>query len=126
VASAEDIADRVADEIARWLDTRSTQIADAVMQSAYRPRVVEPTRAKAAAYFRRFLVNPDGTLNVAGRDFVINGGVNPLTGEQQKGYGAQGYEDIATSVAQAIEAERDQTFAAARAEAMAGLEGVTA
>lgn len=123
---ANDVADRVAQEIADWLDLRSTQVAGAIMESVYRPRVVEPTRAKAAAYFRRFLVNPDGTLNVAGRDFVINGGVNPLTGEQQTGYGAQGYEDIATSVARAIEAERDQTFAAARAEAMAGLEGVTA
>ena len=96
MASAEDIADRVADEIARWLELRSTQIADEILQSSYRPRVVEPTTAETVAYFRPLLVNPDNTLNEAGKAQVISQ------------YGAQGYRDLARAVAKAMRAEQEQ------------------
>jgi hypothetical protein len=112
---ASDVADRVAQEIADWLDLRSTQVAGAILESVYRPRVVEPTRAKAAEYYARVLLNPDGSLNEAGKQQII----------QQTG--AQGYEAVAKTVAAWLTDQRDEAFAAARAEAVAGIngEGVT-
>lgn len=94
-----DIADRVAAEIAAWLDTRAQQISDAVLESVYRPQVVEPTTAARVAFFRGLLVNPDGTLNEAGKQRVI----------QQ--YGALGYRDVARSVARAVRDEKDAILA---------------
>lgn len=110
--ASQDIADRVAEELSAWLELRSSQIADAILESPYRPRVVEPTTKEATAYYRTLLINPDGTLNEQGKQQVI----------QQ--YGPNGYEDIAKQVAKAVTAEKDETFAAARDEAMAGIEGV--
>ena len=99
MASAEDIADRVADEIARWLDRTAAQVAEAILQSTYRPRVVEPTKAETVGYFRPLLVNPDNTLNEAGKQQVI------------AQYGATGYEDIAKAVAKEVMAEKDAILA---------------
>lgn len=106
-----DVADRVAEELAAWLETRSTQIADAILESAYRPRVVEPTTAEAAAYYRAILVNPDGSLNEAGKQQII------------AQYGGAGYKTIARAVARSMTTEAEETFAAARAEALAGISG---
>ena len=90
-----DVATRVAQEVADWLDTVPKKVADALLESVYRPRVVEPTKAETVAYFRSLLVNPDGTLNEQGKQSVI----------QQ--YGASYYEEIAKAVAKAITAEKD-------------------
>lgn len=108
-----DPAERVAQELAEWLELRSTQVANAVLESVYRPRVVEPTTAETVAYFRPLLVNPDGTRNEAGKQFIIHGGVNPLTGKPGPAYGAEGYETIAKSVAKSITAEKDAILAEA-------------
>ena len=106
-----DVADRVADELVQWLETRSTQVADAILESAYRPRVVEPTTAEAVAYYRSVLILPDGSLNEAGKQQLI----------QQ--VGARGYRDVCRSLARALNAEQEETFAAARAEAVAAIDG---
>jgi hypothetical protein len=108
---ANDVADRVAQEVADWLDLRSTQVAGAILESVYRPRVVEPTRAKAAAYYATILLNPDGSLNEAGKQRII----------QQTG--ARGYEAVAKTVAAWLTEQHEDAFAAARDEAMAAING---
>jgi hypothetical protein len=92
--ASQDVADRIAQELADWLELRATQIADAVMQSPYRPRVVEPTRADALAYYRTVLLNPDDTPNPAGKAQFV----------QQ--YGPQAYADTAKALAKHIAGER--------------------
>lgn len=94
--ASQDPAERVAQELAEWLELRSTQVANAILESVYRPRVVEPTTAETVAYFRPLLVNPDNTLNEQGKAKVISQ------------YGATGYEDIARAVAKSIRAEQDE------------------
>lgn len=91
-----DVADRVAEEIAAWLDTRSTQVAEAILESVYRPRVVEPTRAQAAQYWATILLLPDGSLNEAGKQQIIAQN------------GATGYREVARSVAAWLEQQRDE------------------
>lgn len=92
----QDTADRVAAEIAEWLQTRPGQVADAMLESALRPRVVEPSRAETVAYFRPLLLNPDGTINEEGKQQVI------------AQYGAYGYRDVAKALARAIRAEAEE------------------
>lgn len=89
----QDVAERVAEELSEWLETRSTQVADAILESVYRPRVVEPTRAKATAFFRALLVTPEGDLNEQGKQSIIDQ------------YGAHAYEEIARAVARSLRAE---------------------
>src|SRR5215210_6590344 len=101
---ARDVAERVAEELADWLEIRSTQVANAVLESAYRPRVVEPTRAEALAYYRPLLLNPDGTVNEAGKQQLI------------AQLGALGYRDVARSLARAVAAEKDAILADAQFE----------
>ena len=94
--ASQDPAERVAQELAEWLELRSTQVANAILESVYRPRVVEPTTAETVAYFRPLLVNPDNTLNEQGKAQVIGQ------------YGAQGYRDLARAVAKSLKAEQEQ------------------
>jgi hypothetical protein len=93
---ARDVADRVAEEVAAWLETRSTQVAEALLESAYRPRVVEPSRAESLAFYRAILLNPDNTLNQIGKQRVI------------AQYGALAYRDIARSLARALRDEQEE------------------
>lgn len=110
--ASQDVADRIVDEITAWIETRSRQVADAILESAYRPRVVEPTTAEATAYYRSILITPDGYVSEQGKQQLI----------QQ--VGATGYEAIARQVARSLRTERDEAFAAARDEATAALEEV--
>lgn len=96
MAKAEDVADTVATELADWLDRTSTAVAHAVLESSYRPRVVEPSRAEALAVWKPLLVNPDGSLNEAGKQSVVSR------------YGGSGYRAIAEGVARALRAEPDE------------------
>lgn len=88
-----DIADRVAEEIVAWLDTRSEQVAAAVLESVYRPRVVEPPTSERLALWRAMLILPDGTRNEDG------------IAQVQQQYGAQGYRDICLALARAARRE---------------------
>lgn len=91
-----DVADMVAQEIASWIETRATQVAEALLGSPLRPQVVQPSRADTLAYFEPLFFNPDSTPNAVGRQQVMDQ------------YGAAEYEEIALAlVREARKAQED-------------------
>ena len=92
-------ADRVAAEVSDRLERLATAAADAILGSLYAPRVATPTRAQSLAYWRPYFFTPDGAVNQAGRDQVV----------QQVG-GAE-YAEIARGLAKEL---REQQAAHAR------------
>lgn len=96
---AKDVADIVADEIAQWIERTAEAVAGAILDSPLAPQVVTPPLNEALDLFHPYFFNPDGTPNAAGRSYVMNGGVDPFTGQTGPGQGADGYESIAKGLA---------------------------
>lgn len=91
------LADEMADAVLEWVESVSSDVAEALLGSAMAPMVVQPPFKEGLAYFRRYLWLPDGSVNVAGRDFLQHGGpIDPVTGKPSKfgGYGPQEFEQI--------------------------------
>lgn len=103
MAAKQSIPDQVAEEIALWIETTATAVADAVLESALAPQVVSPTREQLLTFFKPLYFLPDGSPNQAGRDFVMHGGINPLTGKQGAGFGVDEYETVALALAKSMQ-----------------------
>jgi len=99
VARTGQAAERVAAEVSDRLERLATAAADAILGSLYAPQVATPTRAQSLAYWRPYFFTPDGGVNQAGRDQVV----------QQVG-GAE-YAEIARGLAKEL---RDEQAAHAR------------
>ncbi len=63
--------DQVADELAAWLDTESTALADALTAGGRAPFAADLTERERLDYYTAQFFHPDGSVNDQGRADVM-------------------------------------------------------
>lgn len=63
--------DRMAEELAEWADTISTQIADGIKGGFAAPGAAQISERQKMAYYTQMMFGPDGQPNVQGRATLL-------------------------------------------------------
>lgn len=59
--------ERIADQLASWIDEQSTQLADGFRENGHAPFAATASQSQKLAYYDQQFFNPDGSPNDLGR-----------------------------------------------------------